>query len=145
MRAFLRNIEIYLTIAGLALTMLVPSLGGWHNDDWWRVAAITATIVGILHGLIFWVVRRRQRQVRATLIAELRAMLKDRLNNQLMLLVGETTLQADLVTDGPLVEVVNTHAQRVKTLLDNLSDESLRAWQRRYAPGSGTDNNLERL
>ena len=134
MRTFLSNIELILTIAGVLVTLLVPSIGGWHGSAWWQVAAITATVVGVIHGLLFWLIRRRQRRVRAAIIGELRAMLTDRVNNQLMALVGEVTLQADNRAGDQVVDTVYSHAQRIQSLLNSLSEESLRAWQDRYVP-----------
>jgi len=49
----------------------------------WRVAAITAIGVGLLHGPIFWVIRRRQRVVRQQSIEEIREMLGDVVKNKL--------------------------------------------------------------
>lgn len=150
MRTFLNNMELYLTAAGIAVTVLLPSIGGWQGSAWWQVAAITATLVGLIHGMLFWVVRRRQRQVRATIIAELRAMLKDRVNNQMMTLLGEVTLQTGASDDGMVEETIHLHAQHIQKLLNGLSEETLRAWQQRYpsaavAPrpprlGSGTSD-----
>ena len=135
MRTFLPDIELYLTAAGVLVTLLLPSIGGWQGGAWWQATAITACAVGLVHGLLFWVIRRRQREVRAAIIAELRAMLKDRVNNQLMALVGEVSLQASSF-DDPLVGAVHGHAQRITTLLNGLSEESLRSWQHAYTAAS---------
>jgi hypothetical protein len=46
----------------------------------WRIAAITATAVGVIHGLIFFVVRSRERRQRARTITEVRDLSNDLCN-----------------------------------------------------------------
>ena len=67
MRHFVDNIELYLSAAGLVVV--------------WAVAAVLG--VSVLHGAIFWVVRRRQRRIRAQSVHEIREMLTDQVKNQL--------------------------------------------------------------
>jgi hypothetical protein len=62
MQRFLEKIELNLTAAGLIVTMVVFAL--FRSDRPWRAAAICAVAVGILHGVIFFVVRSKQRSIR---------------------------------------------------------------------------------
>lgn len=133
MTFFLRNLELILTSAGVILTFLVPSIAYLYGSDWWQIAAFTALAVGVIHGLIFWIVRQRQRRIREAIIADLRLMLKDQLNNRLMALLSEISLQADLADEEELFEPLVSHVDQINVLLDRLSEESLRSWQSRYA------------
>lgn len=68
---------------------LPPRVGhdAWASFDVAEAAAagtaVTALGISVLHGLIFWVVRRRQRRVRQEAIVEIREMLADVVKNQL--------------------------------------------------------------
>lgn len=142
MTFFLRNLELILTGIGVILTFLAPSIAYQYGSDWWQIAAFTALTVGIIHGLIFWMVRRRQRQIREAIIADLRLMLKDQLNNRLMALLSEISLQANLADDVELLEPLISHIDQINILLDKLSEESLRSWQSRYAEVMMLPHNL---
>lgn len=54
-----------------------------HQQDFWRPTAVVAAMVGVLHGLIFWLIRRRQRKVRKEAIKDIQLMLKDQINSLL--------------------------------------------------------------
>ncbi len=62
MKAFVNNLELIPTAAGLVVifgaTLLTP-----FTANPWAVAATTAIAVGILHGVVFWLVHRQQRTV----------------------------------------------------------------------------------
>lgn len=130
---FLRHIELYLTAVGLLVILLVP--GFFSIEQRVLVIAITAVGVGVVHGLLFWLVRRRQRLVREALLQDLRGMLKDRINNKLqVVLVHAVAPAGDLSADdrARLKEVAES-VMEVSQLLDRLSLESLSAWQAHYS------------
>ncbi len=81
-RLFVDNMELWLSAAGIALTFAIPTAFP-HTFAFWQVAAVSAVAVATLHGVIFWTVRRKQRQVRRHAIAEIRAMTQDVVKNQL--------------------------------------------------------------
>ena len=81
----LANIELILSAVGLLMIVLVPAIVSPKPENFWEVTAITAILVGFIHGLIFWLVRR-QRIVRAQLLDDLRTVLADVVNNQLIAL-----------------------------------------------------------
>ena len=81
MRSFLANIELWLSGVALLIILIVPAMFYSGQHDVWKITAITAIGVGTLHGIIFWLVRRRQRLVRNEAIGEIRAMLTDTVNN----------------------------------------------------------------
>lgn len=128
----LRQIEIYLTTAGLLVILLVPRF--FSSEQQLMVVAITAVGVGVVHGVLFWLVRRRQRLVREALIRDVQGMLKDRINNKLqVVLVAATSSEVDLSADDQLrLREIADSVQEVSTLLDRLSLESLSAWQAHY-------------
>lgn len=132
MRFIIDNIELWLSGAGVVVILVVPRLLFAHQDRYWTAMAITALIVGVLHGGIFWFIRRRQRQVRGQAIRELQGMLKDRVNNQLNMILMHVELESG--TDSRAsIEGVQKAVNDVSQLLNSLSEESLRSWQSRYA------------
>ncbi|BAH38091.1 MAG TPA: hypothetical protein DGD08_06585 [Gemmatimonas aurantiaca] len=132
MRHFVDNIELWLSAAGVAVILLIPRLGLASQDSYWAVMAVTALIVGVLHGGIFWLIRRRQRRLRATAIREIRQMLTDRVNNQLNVIIMHVSAN-ESAESCETVEGVQAAVDDVTDLLDTLSEESLRGWQAHYA------------
>jgi hypothetical protein len=93
MKSFLSNyLELIFTALGLVVILAVPAFFSqrYHlhplTEYPWRVAAITATAVGVIHGILFFIVRRRQREARARVIHDVRQ-LSDVLCNQLQVVV----------------------------------------------------------
>ncbi len=125
MRGFLNHIELWLSAAGVAVIVLAGwLLGGPANH--WKVTAYTAIAVGVLHGVIFWTVRRRQRHVREQTLQEAHAMLRDGIQKQVAALLmmdatagEEQRRRLDGVFDSMVL---------LDHLLDSLSSERLRAW-----------------
>ncbi len=133
MKSFLANIELWLSAAGLAVILAVPALVA-DQTNYWVVAAVTAILVGLLHGLIFWLVRRRQRQTRREAIRAIQGMLNDRINNQLTVILGAiSTHTSDSTESQRSLTEVQAAVREVSALLGALSEESLRKWQDHYA------------
>jgi hypothetical protein len=138
MKIFLRHLELILTTVGLVVVAVLPQ---WlHVRDWsaGEVAVATAVTVAALHGLIFWAVRERQRRVRTQTIAEVRHMLHDVVNNQLMILGLEIEELAGNSAEARQ-RLINSRksVQRISLALDALSEESLRHWKNKYPGGIG--------
>lgn len=131
-RAFLDNIELWLSGAGIAVILLAPQVAHASGDAAWRIGAIVATAVGVLHGLIFWVVRRRQRRIRAQVIAELRGMLRDRVNNNLTVLAVGLSDVKTVQGTGASLQDLHDAVDRISELVGTLSDESIQSWKARY-------------
>ena len=96
------------------------------------MAAITAIGVGLLHGLIFWVIRRRQRVVRQQSIEEIREMLGDVVKNKLSVIDmylpaddGQDVVEAQLDGIRETIEQISVH-------VDTLSEESIKDWKTKY-------------
>lgn len=127
MKRFLENLELWLSAAGVLVILVVPALLGGSAAQWWKVAACTAVAVGVLHGVIFWIVRARQRQVRRSTLAAARAMLADGIHRQVAaLLTMDTTADPEQKRrlDGVFDSMI-----LLDRLLDSLSDEHLSAWK----------------
>lgn len=133
MKQLLRNLEIYLSLAGLAVIFGVTLLLRPFGFDAWTVAAVTATFVGVVHGLIFWAVRRRQHTLRIETIREIQHMLKDMINNQLTVIQTMASMPcADMVDTRKFSDPVNRSVGKISAALQDLSDESLRRWKEHY-------------
>lgn len=128
MRIFLRHLELILTFLGLLLTFVISAGLIVPVKDHWLVAAVVASVVAFVHGLIFWLVRRRQRRIREQVIAEIQPMLQDVICNNLAII----RLQSDLGRTDPAFNEIEHSIESISLALRELSDESLRRWQVRY-------------
>jgi len=93
MKTFLSDyLELIFTALGVIVILVVPALFSRYYTIHlgtaypWRVAAITATAVGIIHGILFFIVRHRQRESRQRVIHDVRK-LSDVVCNQLQVVV----------------------------------------------------------
>lgn len=64
-RIFVEHIELWLSALGLLFIWVIPELLSPLSQNRWRTTAFTAIAVGIIHGVIFWVVRRRRQRIKA--------------------------------------------------------------------------------
>lgn len=137
---FVRHIELYLTAVGLVVILAVPRL--FAPETRTSALAVTALLVGVVHGLLFWVVRRRQRLLREALLEDVQGMLKDRINNklQVLLLTNDAAAGPNLTSeDRERIEEVTKTVREVSGLLNRLTLESLTAWRTRYQIKSATE------
>jgi hypothetical protein len=134
MRSFLDNIELWLSGLGLLVIWVVPMLLRPVFADAWQTTAVTAIIVGVLHGLIFWSVRRRQRTVRNQAIQEITRMLQDRINNDLSVILMNVSSSSRRAqeTDLQLLQSTQERILRISQHVRTLSEESLEAWKAKY-------------
>ncbi len=133
----LNNIELALSGLGLIVIVVVPLVLQPGPDAVWQVAAVTAVVVGLLHGVIFWLIRRRQRQIRTQAIAQIREMVHDVVKNQLAIISLNAQLSGAQERHQQRIE---TSVKRIEEALTHISEESLSKWQTRYGHGSaGTD------
>ncbi|MCS6988450.1 MAG: hypothetical protein NZM06_02925 [Chloroherpetonaceae bacterium] len=130
MRFILKYIELILTAAGIVVIMVVPSLFSTSETDLVAARATTAILVGVLHGVIFFVIRHRQRQVREATIDEIRAMLKDVINNHLTVISVSAAGSSNV---AKATERIKTASANISEALDNISEESLSSWKSRYS------------
>jgi len=81
--ALLRHLELVLSAVGVLVIFVVPMVFFRQPTLRWEAAAVTAAAVGVIHGLIFYAVRRRQRLIRRDTIREMQLVVDDIVRNQL--------------------------------------------------------------
>ena len=130
----LRNLELIFTLAGLLVIFGVTWLVHPPSMTPWAVAAITATVVSIIHGSLFWAVRHRQRLVRRDALADAQRMLRDIVMNQQAIIRINADLQNSAARNDTAVAFARLEkAMNVIDLtLNELSEESLSRWRSRY-------------
>jgi hypothetical protein len=82
MKVLLRYLELILSALGVVVILAIPTLFFPSPQHRWIAAAITATAVGVIHGLIFFTVRDRQRTIRTQTIREMQLLVDDLVRNQ---------------------------------------------------------------
>jgi hypothetical protein len=128
-----RNLELYLMGFSVVMALAIPLAIEVGTNE--QELAVTALAACVLQGLVFWALRRRYRRVRREMIAELRAMLKDRINNQLTIVLMSVTQRRESPTSSTereLLEAAIAATAAVSRVLEELSMESLRTWKARY-------------
>lgn len=131
-RGFINHIELWLSAVALVLIFGIPALAGPEGLAFWRLTAVIAIAVGSVHGVIFWVVRRRQRQIRRRSIQEIQTMLADVVKNRLAAIEMALPQNEDPEMVRQEVEAVREGIREIATHVDNLSVESLKDWEARY-------------
>jgi hypothetical protein len=128
-----RNLELYLVGFSVAMALVIPLAIEVGTNE--QELAITALAACVLQGLVFWSLRWRYRRVRGEMIAELRAMLKDRINNHLTIVLMSVTQRRDSPTSSTERERLGAAiaaTAAVSRVLEELSMESLRSWKAHY-------------
>ena len=131
-RFFSNHLELLFSAAGLAVIWVAPAIFNGDRFDTWAVAAITATLVGTLHGGIFWVVRTRQRRLRSRAIWEIREMLEDRVRNQLAVVQMYLPTGPEADAFAFELEGIRESVDTISTLVTSLDEQALEAWKGQY-------------
>ena len=147
-RWFLNNIELVLTEVGIGVILLsgfVASRSAFKDSvpltrTVEMATAVSATLVGVVHGILFWLLRRRQRWVRQEAIRQIREMLEDLGKNRLQTI--KMNLYMVQIHQPEQEERTRKSFDRVyqilaemSTLIDHISEESLESlagWRHRY-------------
>ena len=133
MNFILRYLELIFTAVGIAVIFGVTALFSTRGTSVWQVAAITAGLVGVIHGVLFWLVRRRQQAVRRATIDDLQGMLKDIINNQLTVIQAMNNLrEARPEETKRACDYTSRSVTVISDALQHLSEESLRTWKAKY-------------
>jgi hypothetical protein len=118
----------------LAVALVVPlALELGTNAQELAGAALAACA---LQGWLHWLLRRRAARVRRDLIAEVRGLLRDRINNHLQVVMFSLAGSRDSAAAAPdrvLLALAMDAVAAVSRTLDELSTDSLRRWRQRYA------------
>jgi uncharacterized membrane protein (Fun14 family) len=136
-RWFLNNIELVLTAVGIGVILLSGFVASRSAFSLETATAVSATLVGVIHGILFWLLRRRQRQVRREAIGQIREMLEDLGKNRLQTI--KMSLYMVQIHQPEQEERTRKSFDRVyqilaemSTLIDHISEESLAGWRHRY-------------
>jgi len=129
-RAFVDHIELWLSGVALVLIFGIPAVAGPPGLDFWRLTAIIAIAVGTIHGVLFWVVRRRQRQIRRESIRAIQAMLADVVKNRLTAIDMYLPEDEDPEMVRQEVDGIRTSIREIAEHVDTLSEETLEDWSR---------------
>jgi hypothetical protein len=123
------HFELILTVVGVLVALALTIAG----LDLVRERQAFIFLVW-LQGFLLWATHRHALLSRRQLLARLRAMLQDRVNNQrtVMLAMTELGRQAVSIGDQTPVERAVTAARSVSDELAHLSVESLRNWEAHY-------------
>ena len=134
MKSLIENLELVLTCGGLLVILAVALLLDAGSPVYWPVIASTTAGAGVFHGVIFWLIRRRQRDVRRKTLAEAQQMLKDVINNQLAVIQmsRETTSPDDIHATTRTNERVLNAIGRIADALNDISEESLKRWHSKH-------------
>ena len=132
-KRFIDNIELWLSGAGLLVVWGAAALLGPSGVGVWQIAAVTALGVSVLHGIVFWVVRRRQRMIRSKSVHDIREMLLDQVKNQLAVMrmwmpEGEERAAFEAQFDG-----ISESIDHIDEMVDGLTEETLKAWKSTYS------------
>jgi len=127
-----RNLELYLMGFSVGMALVIPLAIEVGTNE--QELAITALAACVFQGVVFWLLRRRYRRVRGEMIAELRAMLKDRINNHLTIVLMSVTQHRESTssTERELLEAAIAATAAVSRVLEDMSMESLRSWKAKY-------------
>jgi hypothetical protein len=139
MRPFLKFLELYLTVAGLVVTLAAATIASQLATEIYPVIATVAVAVGVVHGCLFFLVRRRQRLVRAETLERVQLMLKDIVNNQLQVLQladAANRRRPGAVHEGTISESI----ARISRAVGSISDESLMRWEEGTSDGPETQS-----
>jgi hypothetical protein len=134
MNLLLRHLELIFTAAGLLVIVGVTLLVHPTGVGPWTVAAITATVVGLIHGALFWIVRQRQRLVRLDALNDTQRMLRDVVINQLAIIRINAELQNQTGRGDTVVAIARLEKAMatIDQTLNDISEESLSRWRSRY-------------
>ncbi|MEP7226296.1 MAG: hypothetical protein ABI785_02965 [Gemmatimonadales bacterium] len=126
------NVELYLMGLSVTIAVALPLAIEIGTND--QELAVTALLACVFQGLVLWSMRRRYRRIRREMIAELRGMLKDRINNYLAIVLMSVTHRRDQASasEREFLEAAIAATTAVSQVLEELSMESLRAWKAKY-------------
>lgn len=89
----------------------------------------------MVQGALLWVLRRRATAIRQRVIADVQALLRDRINNHLQIVVfslAEQDAGAATADERQRLAQAMSAVTAVSRTLDELSTDSLRRWRDRY-------------
>jgi len=126
LRLLLQYLELILTAIGLGICCaLIALLPPTMNK--WQVIAIAAIVISLVHGLIFFAVKARQRAVRLQAIQDVAYLLQDQVTRYVELI--SCLAQSD---NSGQQQMARQAAGDLAELVATLSDDSLQSWRSRH-------------
>ncbi len=139
---FVNHIELWLSGVGLLLIFGVAFFMGSSGVAFWRLIALIAVGIGIVHGFIFWAVRRRQRQVRRQSIHEIQQMLSDVLKNKLAAISMYLPEEENQEMVKQELDGIRTSIEDIAGEVENISEKSIEGWKEHYSGAVERTTNL---
>jgi hypothetical protein len=123
------HFELFLTTAGVLLALMVTLSELSRGDQ-----GLALIFLIWLQGFLTWAVHRHAWFRRRALVLKMRAMLQDKVNSHLTVMLGVAHFRdRDLSEDERHeLDTALAAARAVSLELEGLSLESVRAWERRY-------------
>lgn len=139
------NVELYLVAVTLCVVLLLPLALELGTDTQELAGAALAACV--VQAMLLWVLRRRATAIRQHVIADVQALLRDRINNHLQIVVfslAEQGAGAATQDERERLAQAMSAVTAVSRTLDELSTDSLRRWRDRYREAlSGAASSFE--
>ena len=118
MTTLLRYLELILTAAGIIVVVLF--FVAFRNLTPWKAAALSATSVSVIHGVIFFAVRSAQRSARNRALQSIRRRLDDLVRNKLQVVLFATEIH-----DQDWRPAAQRAVQEIQNSLQHIEAESL--------------------
>ncbi len=125
-RLLIRYLELVLTAVGLGICLALIS-GLPPSADKWQVIAITAMVIGVTHGIIFFAVRVRLRAMRHQAIQDVAYMLQERVSSYIYIV--SRLSESD---NSGHQQMARQAARDLADLVNTLSEETLTSWKSRH-------------
>jgi len=131
--SLVNHIELWLSGVGLAIVFGVGLVMGSSGLAFWRLIALIAVGISVVHGFIFWAVRRRQRRVRRQSIREIQQMLSDVLKNKLAAINMYLPEEENQELVEQELNGIRTSIEDIADEVENISEESIEGWKEHYS------------
>ena len=132
----INRIELVLSALWLSSILFIPWLIA-SEAAFWKVMAITATVVAFSHGIVFWVAYWRQRYFRESIIRDVREVLKADVDDKLAAISTILQQNAQILEDGADCEDASRLIKEISQQLNMLTGEAVAQWKGKYADGDG--------
>jgi uncharacterized membrane protein YjgN (DUF898 family) len=133
MRKLLEYLELVLTGAGVLVVIIAFAI--FRDVEPWKAAAIAGLAVGVIHGIIFFIVRSAQRRARNQAVRAIRNTFDDLVRNKLQVVLFATEIE-----DEDWRPAAQRAVQEIQNSLNRIEAESLtvaRGWHGEGVPLRG--------
>jgi MFS superfamily sulfate permease-like transporter len=120
MHKLIEYLELVLTGAGVLV--VIGAFAIFRDVEPWKAAAIAGLAVGVIHGIIFFMVRSAQRRTRNQAVHAIRHTFDDLVRNKLQVVLFATEIQNE-----DWRPAAQRAVQEIQNSLNRIEAESLRA------------------